>query len=37
VERGKLVGGYTVRVIFQREPPERRRELEKEFGFEVTP
>jgi uncharacterized protein YegJ (DUF2314 family) len=30
VQRHELVGGYTVRVLFKREPPEKQREMERE-------
>ena len=31
VRHGELVGGYTVRVLFKREPPEKQREIEQMF------
>jgi uncharacterized protein YegJ (DUF2314 family) len=37
VENGTLVGGFTIRVLFFREPPEKQRELERTFGFKVPP
>jgi uncharacterized protein YegJ (DUF2314 family) len=31
IRHGELVGGYTVRVLFKREPPEKQREIEQMF------
>jgi uncharacterized protein YegJ (DUF2314 family) len=36
-DRDTLVGGFTIRVLFRREPPEKRRELEREAGFKIPP
>ncbi|MFT3914502.1 MAG: DUF2314 domain-containing protein [Anaeromyxobacteraceae bacterium] len=37
VEDGVLHGGFTIRVLFRRETPERKLELERTFGFKVPP
>jgi len=36
VDNGKLVGGYTIRLLHKDLSPERRKELEKESRFRIT-
>ena len=35
VENGRLVGGYTIRVLYSELSPERKKELEKEARFRI--
>lgn len=35
VENGRLVGGYTVRVIFDRMPPDKRRAMQESLPFRL--
>lgn len=35
VEDGRLIGGFTLRVLFKDYPPEKLRELEESLGFKV--
>ena len=37
VDNGKLVGGYTIRVLYAEMSPEERQEFEKQAQFHVTP
>jgi uncharacterized protein YegJ (DUF2314 family) len=36
VDKGNLVGGYTIRVLYRELSPERKNELEKESRFHIT-
>jgi uncharacterized protein YegJ (DUF2314 family) len=36
VDKGELVGGYTIRVLYKELSPERKKELEKESRFHIT-
>ena len=36
VDKGNLVGGYTIRVLYKELTPERRKELENESRFHIT-
>ena len=36
VDRGALVGGYSIRVLFNELPPERKQALEEEANFRIT-
>ena len=35
VEDGKLVGGYTLRVLYSRESPEGKKQIDRETGFKI--
>ena len=37
VDHGKLVGGYTIRVLYAELSPEERRDFEKRADFHIAP
>jgi len=37
VDNGKLVGGYTIRVLYKDLPPDRKKEFETQADFKIEP
>jgi uncharacterized protein YegJ (DUF2314 family) len=36
VDNGKLVGGYTIRVLVDKLPPNERKQVEQESGYTIS-